>query len=341
MHLKSNMRLNRLMVTLLVVVLAATSAVFLAPAPDVSATTYNPLKAIQYADKWWNKRNPGFLSYGFGDCANFVSQCLIAGGLNLKASSLADIKGSIALCMSLDTYLTKTLKATVWKKAPGQLAPTMLQIGDVAIFGNWWGLRHATIVSAKQSNGQPLFNAHTYDRKRTTLGWLFSAWTYVKYYHIVKTTTAVATVKPQPPTLAKVAVAAQPAVTTRSSAEFAVLSPVPETTNAASLVRTVAASGITSSGAMLNGTVNPDSKSILWFFEYGTSETYEYATEIQGPLPGSMTSNVNVNIAVNGLRPGTPYHVRLVRVATDGSLMPGEDLTFKTFEAPRSAVLVD
>jgi hypothetical protein len=340
MHLKSNMRLNRLMVTLLVVVLAATSAVFLAPAPDVSATTYNPLKAIQYADKWWNKRNPGFLSYGFGDCANFVSQCLIAGGLNLKASSLADIKGSIALCMSLDTYLTKTLKATVWKKAPGQLAPTMLQIGDVAIFGNWWGLRHATIVSAKQSNGQPLFNAHTYDRKRTTLGWLFSAWTYVKYYHIVKTTTAVAAA-PKPVTPAKVAVVAQPAVTTRSSAEFAVVRPVPETTNAASLVRTVAASGITSSGAILNGTVNPDSKSVLWFFEYGTSETYEYATETQGPLPGSMSFNVNVNIAVNGLRPGTLYHVRLVRVAPDGSLMPGEDLTFKTFEAPRSAAPVN
>jgi hypothetical protein len=337
-HLKSNMRLNRLMVTLLVVVLAVTSAVFLTPAPDVNAATYNPLKAIQYADKWWNKRNPGFLSYGFGDCANFVSQCLIAGGLNLKATSLADIKGSIALCMSLDTYLTKTLKATVWKKTPGQLAPTALQLGDVAIFGNWWGLRHATIVSAKQSTGQPLFNSHTYDRKRTTLGWLFSAWTYVKYYHIVKTPAAVAAA-PKPVTPAKVAVVAQPAVTTRSFAEFTVLSPVPETTHAASLVRTVATSGITSSGAMLNGTVNPDSKSVLWFFEYGTSETYEHATDRQGPLLGSMT--YDVNIAVGELRPGTLYHVRLVRVAPDGSLMPGEDLTFKTFEAPRSVAQVD
>ena len=94
--------------------------------------------------------------------------------------------------MDLDAFLTNTLKATVWKTSSSSRAPTGLQPGDVAIFGNWLGLRHAVFVSAKQSNGQPLFNAHTYDRKKTTLGWLFSAWTYVKYYHIVKSPITVA-----------------------------------------------------------------------------------------------------------------------------------------------------
>ncbi|MHB8070673.1 MAG: amidase domain-containing protein [Candidatus Cryosericum sp.] len=310
---------------------------FLAPADLVSAATYNPLKAIQYADKWWNKRNPAFVSYGFSDCANFVSQCLIAGGLNLKTSTLADKKGSIAQCSSLDTYLTKTLKATVWKKTPAQPAPTTLQVGDVAIFGNWWGLRHAAIVSAKQSNGQPLFNAHTYDRKRTTLDWLFSAWTYVKYYHIVKTQAAVAAAPK--PTPAKTAVVLQPAATTRSSIGTTVTSAVPETTSATPLVKTAAATSVTSSGATLNGAVNPDAEPTLWLFEYGTSETYEYATDKQGPLLGSMT--YDVNIAVAGLKPGMLYHVRLVRVASDGSLMPGDDMTFRTSEAPRSVAHED
>ncbi len=336
MHSRSSTRLTRLILTLLAIVVAVTSTVFLVPVPDASAATYNPAKAIQYADKWWNKRNPAFLSYGFSDCANFVSQCLIAGGLNLKTSSLADKKGSIAQCTNLDAYLTKTLKATIWKKSPGQLAPTTLQPGDVAIFGNWLGLRHAVIVSAKQSNGQPLFNAHTYDRKRTTLDWLFSAWTYVKYYHIVKTPTAVAAApKPKPATPAKTAAAPQPPVTTRSSVESTALSPTPGTIEATGLVKTAAASEITSSKAILNGTVNPDSRSALWFFEYGTSETYEYATDRRGPLLGSMT--LNVNITVSELRPGTLYHMRLVRVAPDGTLMPGDDMTFKTPEAPRPA----
>lgn len=317
--------------------MAATSAAFFAPADPVSAATYSPLKAVQYADKWWNKRNPAFLSYGFNDCANFVSQCLIAGGLNLKTSALADKKGSIAQCSSLDAYLTKTLKATVSKKTPAQLAPTTLQVGDVAIFGNWWGLQHAAIVSAKQSNGQPLFNAHTYDRKRTTLDWLFSAWTYVKYYHIVKTQAAVAAApKPAP---AKTVVALQPATTTRSSVGATVASTVPETVSAAPLVKTAAATSITSSGATLNGELNPDTEPTLWLFEYGTSEAYEYATDKKGPLLGSMTYQVNT--AVTGLKPGTLYHVRLVRIASDGSLMPGTDLTFKTSETTHEAAIRD
>ena len=183
---KAEVRWRRQIAIVLAIIVATASSVVLAPAPRVSAGTYNPLKAIQYANQWWNKRNPKFQSYGVGDCANFVSQCLIAGGLNLRASASADTSGSIGECVNLDAFLTKTLKATIWKTSSRSRAPTGLQPGDVAIFGNWLGLRHAVIVSAKQSNGQPLFNAHTFDRKNTTLGWLFSAWTYVKYYHIVK-----------------------------------------------------------------------------------------------------------------------------------------------------------
>jgi hypothetical protein len=210
----------------------------------------------------------------------------------------------------------------------------------VAIFGSWWGLRHAAIVSAKQSNGQPLFNAHTYDRKRTTLDWLFSAWTYVKYYHIVKTTTAVAAApKPKPAAPAKIAVVASPAVTARSSVNPAAVDAESETAEDDSLVRTLAASGVTSSSAVLNGTVNPDTRSILWFFEYGTSETYEFATDRKGPLLGSMT--YNVNITVTELKAGTLYHARIVRVAPDDTLMPGEDITFKTREPQRPATAGD
>jgi len=44
---------------------------------------YNVNQATRYADKWWNHRNPFYHDCGGNDCANFVSQCLIAGGFNL------------------------------------------------------------------------------------------------------------------------------------------------------------------------------------------------------------------------------------------------------------------
>lgn len=42
--------------------------------------TYNRDKAVNYAKKWYNARNKNYYSYG-SDCANFVSQCLYAGGM--------------------------------------------------------------------------------------------------------------------------------------------------------------------------------------------------------------------------------------------------------------------
>jgi len=327
-------RWRRQIVIVLTTVLATVSSLVLSPAPPVSAGTYNPLKAIQYANQWWNKRNPKFQSYGFNDCANFVSQCLIAGGLNLRASSSADKSGSIAQCTSLDAYLTNTLKATVWKTSSSAHPPTALQPGDVAIFGNWSGLTHAVFVSAKQSDGQPLFNAHTYDRLRTTIAWLFSSWTYVKYYHIVKSPITVAVVaKPAAP--AKTAVVAQPAVTTRSS----VPAPKPEPIEPAVPVKTLAPSSITSTSALLHGVIKPDGQPSLWFFEYGVSENYDEATDKQGPLLGNMT--YNVDLAITGLKQSTLYHTRLVRVAPDGTLTTGLDITFKTPEAPRAATRQD
>jgi len=330
---QANAHWRRKVIVLLTIIVATASLVVLSPAPRVGAATYNPLKAIQYADQWWNKRNPKFQSYGFNDCANYVSQCLIAGGLSLLASPSADKNGSIAQCTSLDVFLTNTLKATVWKKSPGSLAPTGLQPGDVAIFGNWLGLRHAVFVSAKQTNGQPLFNAHTYDRLHTTIGWLFSGWTYVKYYHIVKTPATVAAA-PKPATPAKTTVVAQPAVTTRSSVSATTPDPEPRPVESVSLVTMAVPSSVTSTSAVLNGTIKPDGQPALWFFEYGVSETYDAATDKQGPLLGNMT--YNVDSAVIGLKPSTTYHARLVRVSPDGSLMAGLDITFRTPETPRT-----
>ena len=48
--------------------------------------SYNRKAAVKYAKQWCNSFNPKYHNYNpeGGDCANFVSQCLIAGGMDLK-----------------------------------------------------------------------------------------------------------------------------------------------------------------------------------------------------------------------------------------------------------------
>lgn len=43
---------------------------------------YNRLDAVSYAQKWALSKNPQFYHFGGigGDCTNFISQCLLAGG---------------------------------------------------------------------------------------------------------------------------------------------------------------------------------------------------------------------------------------------------------------------
>ncbi len=51
---------------------------------------YQKEKAVEYATKWWNKRNPDFYNFDKlgGDCTNFVSQCLFYGGIEMNNNYL-------------------------------------------------------------------------------------------------------------------------------------------------------------------------------------------------------------------------------------------------------------
>lgn len=43
-------------------------------------------KCLSYAKKWWNSFNPDFYNFENlgGDCTNFISQCLYAGGIKMN-----------------------------------------------------------------------------------------------------------------------------------------------------------------------------------------------------------------------------------------------------------------
>lgn len=134
--------------------------------------TYDRLKAVQYAEKWWNSYNPAYKRFEV-DCTNYISQCVRAGGGEMHGYPNRN-KGwwmqnnnwsySWSVANAFPRYLassTKGLKAKEVKKA------TDLLLGDVICY-DFQGdgkYDHTTIVTGKDGNGEPLVNAHTYNSR--------------------------------------------------------------------------------------------------------------------------------------------------------------------------------
>ncbi len=91
---------------------------------------------------------------------------------------------------------------------------------------------------------------------------------------------------------------------------------------------TSAATSITSSGAVLNGTVNASGFSTTVTFEYGLDTSYGSTdTATQSPVTG--TTDTAVSKAITGLTANTLYHYRVVAVNGQGTT-DGGDQTFTT-----------
>jgi hypothetical protein len=98
------------------------------------------------------------------------------------------------------------------------------------------------------------------------------------------------------------------------------------TTKAAPGANTGSATGITSTGATVKGTVNPHGSSTSYYFEYGTDTSYGTTT-----TPGSAgagSTGVSGSAGVTGLAGSTTYHYRLVATNASGSTTYGSDRTF-------------
>ncbi|ACV57511.1 amidase domain-containing protein [Alicyclobacillus acidocaldarius] len=153
--------------------------------PDWRSGLYDRIRAVRYADAWWDGTNPRYPRFS-DDCTNFVSQCLFAGGLPMwgepdRASGWWFQFGvkpnwsySWSTAHALYLVLTKAFGARVVSD------PAELRIGDV-IFYDWNGegtYHHSTIVTDFDALGEPLVNAHTIDSYHRP--WLYTdspAWT--------------------------------------------------------------------------------------------------------------------------------------------------------------------
>ncbi|MGA9117022.1 MAG: choice-of-anchor J domain-containing protein [Bacteroidota bacterium] len=92
-------------------------------------------------------------------------------------------------------------------------------------------------------------------------------------------------------------------------------------------VVTSPAYGISTTGAILNGSVNPNGLATTYTYEYGL--TTSYGSTVGPTSVGSGTSPVTVPEPISGLDPGTLYHFRLKAQNSLGTTL-GDDRTFTT-----------
>jgi len=97
--------------------------------------------------------------------------------------------------------------------------------------------------------------------------------------------------------------------------------------SSAPTVTTAAATSVSSSSVTLNGSVNPNSASTQYAFQYGPTSSYGEETAVTSA--GSGAGATNVSASVTGLQPGSTYHFRIIAINGDGTSV-GSDQTFTT-----------
>ncbi|HEX5762689.1 MAG TPA: S8 family serine peptidase [Solirubrobacterales bacterium] len=92
---------------------------------------------------------------------------------------------------------------------------------------------------------------------------------------------------------------------------------------------TQSATHITSVKALLGASISPMGRNTSYQFEYGTTEQYGSKVPASPKGIGAGNEAVEVEEAIEGLKPNTTYHYRVV-AANDLATIQGEDRTFTT-----------
>jgi hypothetical protein len=94
---------------------------------------------------------------------------------------------------------------------------------------------------------------------------------------------------------------------------------------------TPSASGITSTGATLTTTVNPEHLGASFSYSYGLTSAYGTITPAQSLAEGKASQPAAASLS--GLTPATTYHVKLALTSPDGAAT-SSDVTFTTLASP-------
>src|SRR5947209_1379957 len=92
-------------------------------------------------------------------------------------------------------------------------------------------------------------------------------------------------------------------------------------------VTTSSPTGVTDSGATLNGSVNPNGQQTSYAFQWGPTGGYGHETAVTSAGSGTVTSSVSATLS--GLASGSTYHFRIIAINRTGTAV-GADQTFTT-----------
>ncbi len=92
------------------------------------------------------------------------------------------------------------------------------------------------------------------------------------------------------------------------------------------------ATSVTTSGAVLNGGVNPNGLATTAWFEWGTSPTLATFSSTTSQSLGSGTTSQAVTATLSGLTSGTPYYFRVAASNSSGT-SKGSIASFSTTAA--------
>jgi phosphodiesterase/alkaline phosphatase D-like protein len=115
---------------------------------------------------------------------------------------------------------------------------------------------------------------------------------------------------------------------------FATTAAAPVSAGSPPVVSQAAAVNVTTSGAQLNGVINPSATRMTWYFQYGLTSSYDLQTAPQGSS-GLGVRPINVTLA--GLASGTTFHYRLVAQSSATTFL-GPDAVFTTRSVTRMRV---
>ena len=154
------------------------------PALTTEKNGYNRQKAVDYAYKWWNGRNPAYRSYEL-DCTNFISQVVKAGGIKERKGSRWDWadywyydskQPSMTWTVAHSFY--RHMKLT--RQAVNESSSSKVKVGDIISvdFEDDGRMNHSVIIT-KIKNGKIYATYHTTDRKDYDITYWF---TFYKVY---------------------------------------------------------------------------------------------------------------------------------------------------------------
>ena len=107
----------------------------------------------------------------------------------------------------------------------------------------------------------------------------------------------------------------------------------------AAVATTNVATAVTSTGATVNGTVNPNGQATTYAFQWGLTTNYGNEAPLPPASAGSGSADVPVSLALGGLASGTVYHFRVI-ASSAGGVATGADETFTTAGSPPTPATV-